>query len=218
MFKEDEFPAIDRKRQSKANMEQRMISNEKEEEKSDPMPVIIDSDVKIQRPGTLPLVIEDRYYSSIFQRSVTQSPRLGLRSGTNHHGLVEEVNAILDGETKVFNEQIETCDTIDDLIVEHIDNGTHDRNVPRNIQEAMRIPEAMEAAKREIDMIKKFQTWKLVPTSNVPKGTPIYAPIWRFSRKADGRMKARLCFPGHCQRKGIDYVNSLSPTVAMASF
>src|SRR6185312_4739216 len=31
-------------------------------------------------------------------------------------------------------------------------------------------------------------------------------------------MKARLCFPGHRQQKGIDYINSSSPTVAMASF
>ena len=218
MFKEDEFPAINRKRRNESEAGPSIIPGEVKEAKPDPMPVVVDDDVKVQRPGTPPLVIDDRYYSSIFEQAVTQNPRLGLRSGTNHHSLVEEVNLILDGESKEFNEQVEICDAIDDMIIEHIDNGTNDRNVPRNIQEAMRMPEAMEAAQREIDMIKKFQTWKLVPITDVPKGTPIYAPIWRFSRKADGRMKARLCFPGHRQRKGVDYVNSSSPTVAMASF
>ena len=37
---------------------------------------------------------------------------------------------ILAGETKEFNEQIETGDAIDNMIAEHIDNGTHNRNVP----------------------------------------------------------------------------------------
>ena len=31
-------------------------------------------------------------------------------------------------------------------------------------------------------------------------------------------MKARLCFPGHCQRKGIDNKEFSSPTVTMVSF
>jgi hypothetical protein len=50
--------------------------------------------------------------------------------GTNHHSLVEEVNTVLDGESKEFNKQVKICDAIDDMITEHINNKTHDRNVP----------------------------------------------------------------------------------------
>ena len=135
-------------------------------------------------------------------------------------GLVEEIDAIFDDDISLqdFHRTVDQCDAIDEMIMEHIESNAQERNIPRNISEAMKVPEAMEAAKREIEMIQKFGTWKLVPRSQVPSGTPIHAPIWRFTQKSDGRMKARLCFPGHRQRKGIDYTNSSSPTVAMASF
>jgi len=125
---------------------------------------------------------------------------------------------ILEDDLRAFHFENEQCDTLEDMIVEHLEEKQQLDDVPRNIKEAMRSKEAMEAAQKEIEMIQKFGTWKLVHPSDVPSGTPIYTPIWRFTRKSDGRMKARLCFPGHRQRKGIDYVNSSSPTVAMVSF
>ena len=74
MFKEDEFPAIDRKYRKESDEEPPIAPMEEKEAESDPMPIIVDSDIKIQRPRTPPLVIEDRYYSSIFQKDVTQNP------------------------------------------------------------------------------------------------------------------------------------------------
>jgi hypothetical protein len=59
---------------------------------------------------------------------------------------VEEINAILDSKPKDFNEQVVTCNTIDEMTTEHIDSGMCDWDVPQNIQEALHMPEAMEAA------------------------------------------------------------------------
>jgi hypothetical protein len=125
---------------------------------------------------------------------------------------------ILEDDLRAFHLENVQCNALEDLVNEHLEENQQMGDVPRNIKEAMKSREAMEAAQKEIEMIQKFGTWKLVHPSEVPSGTPIYTPIWRFTRKSDGRMKARLCFPGHRQRKGIDYVNSSSPTVAMASF
>ncbi len=180
---------------------------------------------EIPRPNTSPLVLDDQYYSSNFEQSVTMQPRYGLRSGQNHHAeettgsnLVDEINAILDKETAEFNESHEETNALDNIAKEYVDSPTLEIGVLKNISEAMRIPKAIEAAKRKIDMIQKFGMWKLVPKSKVPTGSPIYTPIWQFTRKADRWMKARLCFPGHRQQKGIDYTSVSSPTVAMASF
>ena len=226
IFKEDEFPAMDKKNGSSSDAGRSGNGQSGRDRDDEQFPIMIDQgrsgrSEQPERSETPPLILRDRYYSSNFERSVTLSPKLGTRSGRDFHAsLTEEINAVFedDEDLKSFHMNVEQCDAIDDMINEHLDAGHDQRDVPRNISEAMKNPEAMEAAKREIEMIQKFGTWKLIPRSQVPSGTPIYAPIWRFTRKADGRMKARLCFPGHRQRKGIDYTNSSSPTVAMASF
>jgi hypothetical protein len=125
---------------------------------------------------------------------------------------------ILEDDLHTFHLKNVQCNALEDLVNEHLEENQQMGDVPHNIKEAMKSREAMEAAQKEIEMIQKFEMWKLVHPSEVPSGTPIYMPIWRFTWKLDGWMKARLCLPGHCQRKGIDYVNSSSPTVAMASF
>ena len=45
-----------------------------------------------------------------------------------------------------------------------------------------------------------------------------FRPIWRFRYKADGRAKARLCFPGHKQLYGVNFTDTQSPTLQMTSF
>ena len=109
------------------------------------------------------------------------------REETTGSNLVDEINAILDKETAEFNGSHEETNALDDIAKEYVDSPTPEIGVPKNISEAMRMPEAMEAAKREINMIQKFRTWKLVPKSKVPAGSPIYTPIWQFTQKADRR-------------------------------
>ena len=223
IFKEDEYPAIEVKNRSLSRPE-----------RCDDMPIAQDStpitismqpeakghqNAMPERPATPPLQIPEQYYSSNFERTIAVAPRSGTRSGRDYHSNIsEEVNMILKDDLRAFHLENEQCDALEDMIIEHLEENQPPGDVPRNIKEAMKSKEAMEAAQKEIEMIQKFGTWKLIPPSEVPSGTPIYTPIWQFTRKSDGWMKARLCFPGHRQRKGIDYVNSSSPTVAMASF
>ena len=120
---------------------------------------------------------------------VMQNTRTGLRSGQQIH-----INAVY----KMINaDQRPDQSRLDKLIIKKIDSPVTKRDVPRNIQEALNDPEAQKAAQMEIDMIGKFGTWELVPIENVPSGKPLYHLIWRFTRKTDRQMKARLCFPGH---------------------
>ena len=107
---------------------------------------------------------------------------------------------------------------LDKLIIKKINSPVTKWDILRNIQEALNDPKAQKAAQMEIDMIGKFGMWELVPIENVPSGKPLYHLIWQFTRKTDRQMKARLCFPGHQQRYRSDYLNTLSLTVAMASF
>jgi hypothetical protein len=243
IFKEDEFPATTKRNDDRSQSE-RSATNRDGGIRPDPAPIIVDLKYRsrnchdqpgssqgklvwneIPRPNTPPLVLDDQYYSSNFKQSVMTQPRYGLRSGQNHHAeettgsnLVVEINAVLDKETAEFNGSHEETNALDDIAKEYVDSPTLEIGVPKNISKAMQMPKGMEAAKCEINMIQKFRMWKLVPKSEVPAGSPIYTLIWRFTRKADRWMKARLCFPGHCQWKGIDYMSVSSPTVVMASF
>jgi hypothetical protein len=189
-------------------------------------PPSIPSQITTQRPETPPLIVttvtppstpplripDDSYYPSTFVRDIEQHPRGGLRSGRHFHAdVVEAINAI-DEEKNIER------NAADEIIAERLDEQTGSRDVPKNIAEALKNEESASAARQEIEMIQKFGTWELVPITDVPSSIPVFSPIWRFTRKSDGRMKARLCFPGHRQRKGIDYTNITSPTVAMASF
>ena len=97
-----------------------------------------------------------------------------MRSGRNHHAnLNEEVNELLGEDLKAFNLEEVQCDALDDLINQHLKSSILDCGVPKNIKEAMESQEAMEAAKKEIDMIKKFKMWKLIDPLEVPSGIPI---------------------------------------------
>src|SRR6185312_906188 len=61
---------------------------------------------QIPRPGTPPLHVPDEYFPSRFQESVASRPRLGLRSGHDHHNesnIAETIDEILYGEVKDFS-------------------------------------------------------------------------------------------------------------------
>ena len=127
------------------------------------------------------LVLTNRYYTSNFEREVTTQPSLGTRSGTNYHAhFIEEINEIIDAEPEMsdFHQSMEQCDLIDDIIDELLNAVHNQRDVPKNIAEAMSKPEVMEAMKHEIEMIQKFRMWKLVPRLQVPSGNPIFTLIW----------------------------------------
>ena len=140
---------------------------------------------------------------------IIQNMRTGLQSGWQIH-----INTVY---KMIITDQGPDWSRLDKLVIKKISPVTK-QDVLRNIQEASNDPKAQKAAQTEIKMIGKFGTWELVPIENVPLGKPLYHLIWRFTRKMDRWMRARLCFPGHQQRYRSDYSNTSSPTVAMASF
>jgi hypothetical protein len=89
----------------------------------------------------------------------------------------------------------------------------------KNIGEAKRDPEAWAATQKEMhQVLTVMKCWHLVPPCEVPPNTPVFTPIWNWTRRFDGSVKARICFPGHRQKQGRDYGETESPTLHMATF
>ncbi|KAL6349531.1 hypothetical protein AAG906_034188 [Vitis piasezkii] len=85
--------------------------------------------------------------------------------------------------------------------------------IPKNIQEALKIPEWKEAVIEEIRALEKNGTWEVM---NLPRGKKPMGCKWVFTvkYKADGiveRYKARLVVKGFTQTHDIDYTKTFAP-------
>jgi hypothetical protein len=90
---------------------------------------------------------------------------------------------------------------------------------PNTLNEALKDPKWIEAMNHEYNALLRNKTWHLVP---LPKGKNIIDSKWvyKIKRKADGtidRYKARLVAKGYKQRYGIDYEDTFSPVVKVAT-
>ena len=116
--------------------------------------------------------------------------------------ILEQVNAIL----------VDFLNAHDDInCLFSLENVTE----PKSIQQAFRDPKYAAqwkaAAEKEINDLKRNSTWKLIRRSELPPGTKVHRPIWRFKLKLNGTFKARLCFDGRFQVHGKDVWETFSP-------
>ncbi|RVW24173.1 Retrovirus-related Pol polyprotein from transposon TNT 1-94 [Vitis vinifera] len=86
-------------------------------------------------------------------------------------------------------------------------------SIPKNIQEALEIPDWREAMVEEIRALEKNGTWEVM---TLPRGKKPVGCKWVFTvkYKADGtveRYKARLVAKGFTQTYGIDYTETFAP-------
>jgi hypothetical protein len=75
------------------------------------------------------------------------------------------------------------------------------------------------AIQQEYDALMKRKTWVLEP---LPTGRKVVRCKWVFKKKTndDGsiaRYKARLCAKGFTQQYGLDYSDTISPTVSFST-
>jgi len=90
---------------------------------------------------------------------------------------------------------------------------------PKTYQEAMTQPHWQEAVQLEIFALMENQTWEVIPTP--PSVKPIGCKwVFKIKRRPDGsveRYKARLVAKGYSQIEWIDYLETFSPIVKMAT-
>ena len=89
--------------------------------------------------------------------------------------------------------------------------------IPKNIKEALEIPEWREAVMEKIRALEKNGTWEVM---NLPRGKRSVGCKWVFTIKyqADGtieRYKVRLVAKGFTQTYGIDYTETFAPVAKL---
>ena len=93
---------------------------------------------------------------------------------------------------------------------------------PKTVEEALRSPYAkywIAAMKKEIDSLRKTQTWRLVP---LPEGVRPIGGKWVFRTKRNDKgdiieFKARWVAKGYSQKPGVDYLETYAPVAKMSS-
>ncbi|RVW42182.1 Retrovirus-related Pol polyprotein from transposon RE1 [Vitis vinifera] len=89
--------------------------------------------------------------------------------------------------------------------------------IPKNIQEAFKIPEWKEVVMKEIRALEKNENWEVM---NLPRGKKLVGCKWIFTvkYKTDGTIelyKACLVAKGFTRTYGIDYIETFAPVAKL---
>ena len=90
-------------------------------------------------------------------------------------------------------------------------------HIPKDIQEALKVPEWRAAVMEEMRALEKNETWAVVEK---PRGKKLVSCKWVFTLKyrADGtldKLKARLVARGFTQTYGLDYQETFAPVAKL---
>ncbi|KAL9420128.1 hypothetical protein AB3S75_037830 [Citrus x aurantiifolia] len=168
---------------------------------SDPIPD--PKNIDSENPGTISKFIESK---SLSIPQVHYDPldlpialRKGIKSCTQHplSNFVSYKN--LSSSYHTFVSQLSSVD------------------IPKSIQEALKVPEWKKAVREEMEALEKNRTWEMV---YLPKGKLIVGCKWIFTVKynSDGsleRYKARLVAKGFTQTYGVDYQETFAPVAKL---
>lgn len=89
--------------------------------------------------------------------------------------------------------------------------------IPKNVQEALTIPEWRKAIEEEMRALERNQTWEV---TDLPKGKKTVGCKWVFTIKYNSNRtlewyKARLVAKGFTQTCGIDYLETFAPVAKL---
>jgi len=96
-------------------------------------------------------------------------------------------------------------------------NKTLADGTPEHFKDAINSPDAPEwivAIGEEFDALKENKTWDVVDRKDIPDGRSTVKCRWVFTKKRDGRYKARLVVKGYTQIQGIDFDEVFAPVVS----
>jgi hypothetical protein len=87
---------------------------------------------------------------------------------------------------------------------EHEPTASSHPEEPKGVKEALISTEWRASMQKEMNALKEFQTWELIPPEAVGR-RKIHRCNWVFKRKDDGTAKSRLTFDGSTQAVGDVY-------------
>ena len=92
---------------------------------------------------------------------------------------------------------------------------------PNTYRQAMNSHDKLQwsiALKHELRSCEARRVWRIVKKSNVPKGRKIIGNRWVFTRKDDGRYRARTVAQGYSQIPGKDFHENHAPVIHDTTF
>ena len=141
-----------------------------------PVLVICQPEVPIQEAELLPPLAyipeqEEPYFKLTFLCDLANNPPKSFTQlGHTSHADESVSQAIM----LIEEETTHTMNKLDDIILEQLDSPPLDPDILKMIMEALKHPQMAIVAQNKIEMIKKFETWDLVPITNVPTSISVY--------------------------------------------